>query len=132
MTEPRQRRLAPSRAPRRPGRLSRSGDFERAYRRGRSVASRHFVLYVFPRGHADEPRVGISVSRRLGGAVVRNRVKRLLREALRARGDQLERGHDYVVVARPDAGPLAERDGLAGFETAVTELLHAAGEGADE
>jgi ribonuclease P protein component len=107
----------------RPGRLSRSGDFERAYRRGRSVANRHLVLYVFPRGNTDEPRLGVSVSRRLGGAVVRNRVKRLLREAFRARGEQLDRGHDYVLVARPDAGALAEREGLTGIEAALGQLL---------
>jgi ribonuclease P protein component len=111
----------------RPGRLSRSGDFERAYRRGRSVANRHLVLYVFPRGNSDDPRLGVSVSRRLGGAVVRNRVKRLLREAFRAHGDKLARGHDYVLVARPDAGALAEREGLAGVEAALGELLSEAG-----
>jgi ribonuclease P protein component len=128
MTERPPEQSVPSRASRpRPGRLSRSGDFERAYRRGRSVANRHLVLYVFPRGRSDEPRVGVSVSRRLGGAVVRNRVKRLLREALRARGDELDRGHDYVLVARPDAGALAEREGLAGVEGALDELLREAG-----
>src|SRR5262249_49366498 len=62
-------------------RLSRSADFDRVFRQGRSHAGRELVLYVFPRGEGDEPRLGLSVSRKVGGAVQRNRVKRLLREA---------------------------------------------------
>src|SRR5919206_4995905 len=107
-----------------PGRLSRSADFERAYRHGRSAANRYLVLYVFPRAPGDDPRLGVSVSRRLGGAVVRNRVKRLLREAFRATSE-LPAGRDYVAVARPDAADLAEREGLAGIQRALTELLGA-------
>src|SRR5262249_35822921 len=50
------------------GRLSRSAEFERVYRQGRSVANRHLVLYSFPTGTGGDPRVGLSVSRRVGGA----------------------------------------------------------------
>ena len=71
------------RARRKRRRLSRSGEFERVYREGRSHASRHLVVYAFPRAEGDdsEPRLGVSVGRKLGGAVERNRMKRLLREA---------------------------------------------------
>ena len=115
--------------PRRPrsGRLSRSADFERVYRRGRSHGNRHLVLYAFPRGaEADGPRLGVSVSRKVGGAVHRNKVKRLLREAFRAREADLPPDHDYVVVARPEARELAEREGLDGIAGALAELLEAA------
>ncbi len=65
------------------GRLSRSAEFERVYRQGRSVGNRFLVLYSFPRASAGEPadgtRLGVSVSRKIGGAVDRNKVKRLLR-----------------------------------------------------
>ena len=55
------------------------------------------------------PRLGLSVGRRVGGAVERNRVKRVLREAFWAEAERLPDTSDYVVVARPDARELAER-----------------------
>jgi ribonuclease P protein component len=105
-------------------RLSRSADFDRVFRQGRSHAGRELVLYVFPRSEADdEPRLGLSVSRKVGGAVERNRVKRLLREAFAAEGERLPAGTDAVVVARHEANALAEREGLAGMRRALGELL---------
>ena len=104
-------------------RLSRSADFDRVFRQGRSHAGREFVLYVFPRGEGDEPRLGLSVSRKVGGAVERNRVKRLLREAFAIDGDRLPAGTDAVVVARHEANALAEREGLAGIRRALGQLL---------
>lgn len=104
-------------------RLSRSADFDRVFRHGRSHAGREFVLYVFPRGEGDEPRLGLSVSRKVGGAVERNRVKRLLREAFAIDGGRLPVGTDAVVVARHEANALAEREGLAGIRRALGQLL---------
>jgi ribonuclease P protein component len=110
------------------GRLSRSSEFERVYRQGRSQANRYLVLYAFPRAEdPGPPRLGLSVSRKVGGAVARNRVKRILREAFAAESPGLETGHDFVLVARPDAGELAEREGLAGLGPALAELIDRAG-----
>jgi ribonuclease P protein component len=108
-------------------RLSRSAEFERVYRHGRSTANRHLVLYSFPNESSREPRLGLSVSRKVGGAVQRNRLKRLLREAFTHLEAELRPGHDLVVVARPPAGELAEREGLAGVDASLAELITKAG-----
>jgi ribonuclease P protein component len=106
------------------GRLSRSGDFERAYRDGRSSANRFLVLYAFPRpaDEAEGARLGVSVSRKVGGAVQRNAVKRALREAFWALSERLPSTHDFVVVARPDARGLVEREGMEGVRACLEEL----------
>lgn len=110
-----------SRRPRR--RLSRSAEFDRVYREGRSRANRHLVLYSFARSAPGEPRLGVSVGRKVGGAVERNQVKRLLREAFSSVEAELEGGTDYVIVARQAAGPLARSQGVTGFEAALRDLL---------
>jgi ribonuclease P protein component len=104
-------------------RLSRSADFDRVFRHGRSHAGRELVLYVFPRGESEPPRLGLSVSRKVGGAVQRNKVKRLLREAFSLEGQRLPPGTDAVVVARHEANALAEREGLAGIRRVLGQLV---------
>ena len=106
-------------------RLSRSAEFERVYRQGRSKGNRFLVLYAFPREERDEegPRLGLSVSRRVGGAVDRTRVKRALREAFWEEARRLPDDSDYVVVARPESLGLTEREGTDGMRAALAELV---------
>jgi ribonuclease P protein component len=111
-------------------RLSRSADFEAVYRRGRSASSRHLVVYAFardPTAGAAEPRVGLTVSRKVGGAVERNRVKRLLREAASRVTPTLAADVDLVIVARPG---LAEALGEEKLEWLEAELRELAGRAA--
>jgi ribonuclease P protein component len=109
------------------GRLSRSAEFERVYRQGRSTANRHLVLYAFPNPASERPRLGLSVSRKVGGAVARNKVKRMLRESFARLEPTLRDGHDVVLVARPSAAELVEREGRAGVDAALDELVDKGG-----
>ena len=106
-------------------RLSRSSEFERVYRQGRSKGNRFLVLYAFPREDGDDagPRLGLSV----GGAVDRTRVKRVLREAFWEEARGLPEGSDYVVVARPESLGLTEREGAEGVRAALAELVDGLG-----
>jgi ribonuclease P protein component len=107
-------------------RLSRSAEFDRVFREGRSRAGRHLVLHAFPRPDrpaSEGPRLGVSVGRRVGGAVERNRVKRLVRESFWGIAPDLPADTDYVVVARAEAADLARTRGRAGFDEALRELL---------
>ena len=112
-------------------RLSRSGDFDRVYREGSSRGNRFLVLYSFARGEddaADGSRLGLSVGRRVGKAVTRNKVKRAVRESFWELADRLEPEHDYVIVARPGVEELLEREGQPGVQSSLAELLSSDGE----
>jgi ribonuclease P protein component len=96
------------------------------YREGRSRGNRFLVLYSFERGEeeaADSSRLGVSVGRKIGRAVQRNRVKRAIREAWRALAPELPAGRDYVIVARPGAEGLVEREGPEGVRASLAELV---------
>jgi len=80
--------------------LKKSQLFKQVYNHRRSVANRLLVLYIYENDIGFN-RLGVSVSKKVGGAVVRNRVKRLIKENLRTK--EILAGHDMVVVVRPAA-----------------------------
>ena len=110
-------------------RLSRSRDFDAVYRQGRSTSTRFLVLYWFPRrdeGDPTEPRLGLAVPKSVGGAVVRNRVKRQLRETWQELAGSARPGHDYVLVARPGLAEPADTRGHEWLRDRVAEVLEKA------
>ncbi|MYB96439.1 ribonuclease P protein component [Candidatus Poribacteria bacterium] len=89
-----------------PEKLKKSWEFRRAYQKGNKYWNRYFVIYVL-RNHFNRLRLGITVSKKVGKSVQRNRVKRLIRESFRELRTQVEVGYDIVVVGRTPACRLA-------------------------
>lgn len=106
-------------------RLSRSKDFDAVYRQGTSASTRYLTLHWFPRDEdaGGEPRLGLAVPRAVGSAVVRNRMKRLLRESWRSLLSDVPRGRDYVLVARPGLAEPAEARGADWLSAEIAEML---------
>jgi ribonuclease P protein component len=111
----------------RANRLSRSRDFDAVYRHGRSVSTRFLTLYWFDREESSgDPRLGLAVPREVGSAVVRNRIKRQLRELFRARLDRVPASHDYVLKVRPGLPEAAEAQGAQWLAERLDEILQKA------
>jgi ribonuclease P protein component, eubacterial len=106
-------------------RLSRSRDFDAVYRQGRSVSTRYLILYWFERNNEAiaTARLGLAVPKAVGTAVVRNRIKRRLKELFRERSTELPQDHDYVLVVRPGLPEAAESRGFDWLRERVDEIL---------
>ena len=107
-------------------RLLRPADFARVYAARRSAAAGPLVVYALPRDAGGGPRIGLSVSRRIGNAVVRNRWKRHLRVEVRLVQAAVPAGNDLVVVVRSGLPPA----GAAGVEKTGQSLVALAGRAA--
>ena len=109
-------------------RLTRSRDFDSVYRNGRSVSTRFLTLYWYDRDEAvGEPRLGFAVPKAVGNAVVRNRIKRQLRDVVRDRLERLPVTHDYAVVVRRGLPEAAEANGHEWLVERVDEIFEKAG-----
>ena len=105
-------------------RLSRSRDFDAVYRHGRSVSTRFLALHWFPReDDGGDARLGLAVPKATGGAVVRNRIKRQLREAWQALMPGIPGGQDYVLVVKPGLPEAVEARGFDWLKERVEEVV---------
>ena len=102
-------------------RLKKSRDFRRVQGRGRKIRQPNLMLLVLP-GQVSQTRIGLTVSRRVGNAVVRNRVKRWLREGLRHLYPGIPGCWDVVVIAHPSAAD-AGQDAITGQLSRALSLI---------
>jgi ribonuclease P protein component len=107
-------------------RLLHSREFQHVTRQGRRAASDAFVVLVAQGGTGGQPRLGVTVSRRVGNAVVRNRVKRRVREWFRRERQHLAVGIEVVVIARRDAALLSFQEGGRQLSCLVARAADAA------
>jgi ribonuclease P protein component len=82
-------------------RLRKNEQFQEVFQKGNSAANKQFVLYSAKQEGQAAFRAGISVSKKIGNAVIRNRVKRLIREALSRLESKIPSGLDLIIIARP-------------------------------
>lgn len=82
--------------------VRKNSHFRYIYRKGKSISNELLVLYIIKNGK-NINRVGISVSKKIGKSVVRNRVKRLIRECFRKNKDNIKKGYDFIFIARKKA-----------------------------
>jgi ribonuclease P protein component len=98
-------------------RIKKNEDFQQIFRKKKSVANRQFVIYLMDKPEQKHFRVGLSVSKKLGNAVTRNRIKRYIREAIKEIKGNLYENKDFIVIARH---PVSEMD----FHEVKKSLLH--------
>jgi ribonuclease P protein component len=104
-------------------RLRKREDFNRIYRHGRSFANSQFVVYWRKQTEPGCFRLGVSASSKLGGAVVRNRLRRLVKEIVRLNANKLHEDHDLILIVRKPALQLAYKE----MEGSVLHVLRKAG-----
>ncbi|KZE37579.1 ribonuclease P protein component [Bhargavaea cecembensis] len=87
-------------------RVKKNKDFQRVFKHGKSFANRQFVIYSVRTEGQEEFRIGISVSKKIGNAVTRNRIKRHVRQAVHELKDELLQDRDYIIIARNQAASI--------------------------
>lgn len=104
-------------------RLRNKQDFSRVYSQGRSFANAQFVVYWRKQADPGCFRLGISASSKLGGAVVRNRMRRVIKEIVRLNAARLQDGYDLILIVRKPALAMSYRE----LERSIMHVLRKAG-----
>ncbi|WP_175637931.1 ribonuclease P protein component [Metabacillus schmidteae] len=87
-------------------RIKKNKDFQVVFKRGKSIANRQFVLYILPKPEEKEFRIGLSVSKKIGNAVTRNKVKRLIRQVFLEEKHRIATGKEFIIIARKPAAEM--------------------------
>ena len=80
--------------------LKKNKEFNLVYNQGKSIASKYLVLYYYNKNDTDQIKAGFSISKRIGKAVVRNKLRRRLKEIIRDEEDNLKKGYNIIFIAR--------------------------------
>lgn len=91
-------------------RVKKDKEFQAVFTRGASVANRQFVVYALKKEQQTHFRIGLSVSKKIGNAVVRNQVKRYIREACQLHEASLAPNYDFVIIARNPAAKMTAQE----------------------
>lgn len=98
-------------------RIKKNEEFQTVFKKGKSFANRQFIVYTYKKPEQEQFRIGLSVSKKIGNAVTRNRIKRYIRQAFLEMKDELKQDLDYVIIARKQAADID-------FHTAKKNLQH--------
>jgi ribonuclease P protein component len=98
-------------------RIKKNKDFQIVFKQGKSFANRQFIIYVLKKNEQSKFRIGLSVSKKIGNSVMRNRIKRRIRQSFFELKDFIKEENDYVIIARK---PAAEME----FHEIKSSLIH--------
>ncbi|MDS9471831.1 ribonuclease P protein component [Sporosarcina pasteurii] len=87
-------------------RIKKNSEFQKVFKDGKSFANRQFIVYRYHKEGQSEFRLGLSVSKKVGNAVTRNRIKRYIRQSFLELKDELKNDIDYVIIARNQAATM--------------------------
>ena len=99
-------------------RLKKNEDFRRIYKKKRSMANKLLIIYILENKY-EYNRIGFTVSKKVGKSVIRNRVKRILRESYRLNEEKILQGYDIIIVARNTASKASYKE----IESAMLHLF---------
>lgn len=102
--------------------IRKNSEFRAVYKRGRSFSNYVLVLYIY-KNNCDYNRLGVTVSKKVGNSVARNRIKRLIKESYRLNSDSINKGYDLIFIARNPAKGKSYKD----IEKAIINLFNKAG-----
>ncbi|MGL6105684.1 ribonuclease P protein component [Romboutsia sp.] len=108
--------------------LKKDSDFRKVYKHGKSFANKYLVMYILE-NKSDSSRVGISVSKKVGNAIIRNKIRRRIKEAYRLNIDEnVKDGYDIIFIARVSSKEINYKD----IEKSIRHLVKKAGINQDD